>query len=244
MQTSTPTPTDTRTELLTEIARALHDPAVTVPELCELSERATAAEASAGLTATDARKRALDPALPQDDVAQALAEVSRASHDAARLSAAREAIDKLVGPRHEAMIEAERLERRAHAIAERDRMATRLAAEYPELQDKLVALLLDLMKVGDQIDSANRSRAESEEMLQRAEGMVRKFHASHDKDEGQEAPYNFDIFRLTQTVLPDFADPGKTAWPPNRTRGQMQLEGVRPLSYGVLKAIVKRMPTT
>lgn len=238
------TPTDTRTELLTEIARALHDPAVTVPELCELSERATAAEASAGLTATDARKRALDPALPQDDVAQALAEVSRASHDAARLSAAREAIDKLVGPRHEAMIEAERLERRAKAISERDRLAKRLATEYPDLQHRLVDLLSDLMKAAGLIDRANQDRAEGEEQLQRAEGLVRKFHARHDKDEGQDAPYNFDIFRLTQTVLPDFADPGKTAWPPNRTRDQMQRDGVRPLPYGVLKAIVNRMPTT
>ena len=61
MQTSTPTPTDTRTALLAEIARALHDPAVTVTALCELSERATAAEATAGLTATDARNRSLEP---------------------------------------------------------------------------------------------------------------------------------------------------------------------------------------
>lgn len=210
------------TELLAKIARALKDPAATVLEMVQLSERATIAEAASGLTAADARAMALDPALAPEHVADALAEANRAAHDAARLAAAREALEALIAPRQCAILEQERQQRRAQGLAERDRMAKRLKAECPDALAHLIAILMDLMRNNADVDAANRERVEGEEILQRAEGLARGFDTRWGRDDLSNggAPYNYGITRLTQIVLPDFEHPDKLAWPPNLTGDQ------------------------
>lgn len=221
MQTTT---TETQTALLAEIAAALQNPALSAKDLVALSERAAKAEATASLFASDARGLALNPSLHPDRVAAALEQANAQAFHAERLAMAREALDAQVGPRFDAEIETSRLARRTNAIAGRDRVAARAAEEYPIIQAQLTDLLAALMQSGDEVDAANRDRAEGEQKLQRAEGMARGFDASQDMDDlsGGGAPYNSEIFRLTQIVLPDFGHPDRLAWPPCLTIDQTE----------------------
>lgn len=210
------------TDLLAEIARALADPAATSSELGALSERAAAAEAATGLLAADARQSALDPALPPERVAEALAEANAAAFNVTRLASARDALDALAETRYKAEKISTKSAARDHVIAERDRVAARLSAEYPGLKSKLVDLLTDVMEVNELVDAANREGQKTgDPILQRPEGMARGFF---DKDDlsGGGAPYNAGITRLTQMVVPYFKYPEELAWPPGLNVAALQ----------------------
>lgn len=112
-----------RADLLAQIAKALNDPAATSATLFRLAELATEAEAAASLVATDARRRSLDPALPLDEVSNALQSANAADHDAARLSAARDFLDKMAQSRSKTEEPERRMPEYLQARAVRDSMA-------------------------------------------------------------------------------------------------------------------------
>lgn len=230
------THTETPADLLAEIARALADQATPARALGELADRAAMAEAASGLLAADARQSAIDPGLAPERVAEALEQANAAAFNVTRLASARETLAALFLTRHDAEAMAARKKARAHAVAERDRVAARLAHEYPALQAKLVDLLSDLMAVNELVDAANRDgRSDNQTIIQRPEGKARGFF---DKDELRDdlAGYNLEITRLAQMVVPVFAQPGRLAWPPSLSSPQLQQLRQSQPAYALVRA--------
>lgn len=221
---------ETRADLLARIAKALKDDRASSATLYDLAADAQRASALAGLDATNARQRALDPGLLPDEVDVALKEKSQAEFDAERIEAARIALEARAADKAERETAASQKAGYDAAVAERDRVAKRLKEEYPALQKALVDLLSDLALCNETVDLANKHRPEGSGVIQRAEGRARGFH---DRDEMQDggAPYNLEIARLSQMVLPEFDDPKILAWPARWPLWRLQEIGIYVPSY-------------
>lgn len=218
---------DDRGTLLAEIAAALGDETTTSRDLFELMKRAQTAAAAASLDAADARAKALNPALPPAEVAAARTQADAALFDAERLANAVESLNERESAVTKQEADAQALAAYESAIAERDRCAARLAAEYPALQKKLVDLFDDLVATNRLVDAANRKRPADFEMIQRAEGKARGFSDCDDLAMGYAAPYNFSMIRVLQTALPDWEQLDGLAWPRGRTVFNVKQSGIQ-----------------
>jgi hypothetical protein len=81
----------------------------------------------------------------------------------------------------------------------------------------------------------NRSLPDGFEKIQRPEGRARGFH---DKDDmaGGGAPYNYEIVRLVQCVLPSVTDPSVADWPRGLNLKMPNARGLRLPQYGDVQA--------
>lgn len=232
----TTTKPETRSDLLARIAKALKDKGATAASLYDLAAEAQRAVALAGIDATNARQRALDPGLPQEDVALALGEKTAAEFDAERIEAAMKALSAKADTLRDDEIEAARRANYDAVAADTKRVAERLQSEFPALQAGLVDLLDDLARNNLAVDEANRRLPSGYTRIQRAEGRARGFNDLDDMGGGG-APYNIDIMRLSQMVVPDFSDPGSTAWPVRRPIWFLNLKRVQLPSHELAHTI-------
>ena len=239
MQTVSATPATDRAELLADIGRAIQANDIEACTLFDLAEKARKAAAQASLFAATSRQRALNPALPQDEVKQAREDADAAAFDAERMTTA---IDALENRAMSIADEAEAIRRNdayENAIAERDRCAERIRAEYPSLQKQLIDLLADLAATNALVDRANHKRPEGAAVIQRPEGAARGFDDRDNLTLGSGAPYNGQIFRILQAVLPDFQDRALLAWPSNQSHHAVKQRGITLPSYRTVQECAK-----
>lgn len=231
---STPTlPTET---LGPRAAAALRDPTgYSASDLSNLSDELRAAEAAASLAAADARAAALDLALSPEATAEALASVTAADHQRAKLTTAREQIDELFMAKADAERAAQALASYDRAKAARNAATDRLRAEYATLAAQLADLLAEVMAANAIVDQANARLPPGCPPLDRVEGFVRGFPDRGDtaypiEDEG--------ITRITSMVLPSLADGFSCHWPPAWVaRRDYHRPGHRPLPYARVRAL-------
>lgn len=169
--------------------------------------------------------------MPQEEVRQAREDADAAAFDAERISLAIETLELRAGSIADEAEAIRRQDEYDHAIAERDRCAARVEAEYPALQKQLVDLLTDLAATNALVDRANYKRPDGAAVIQRPEGKARGFDDRDTLLMANGAPYNAQIFRLIQAVLPDLENPALLAWPPNQTHFLAKRRGVNLLSY-------------
>ena len=210
----TKTKHDATAALLAEIAEAMRDPGLASTRAADLAEAAQRAAAQASLAAADARAAALDPALSFEAVEAARLSADRAAHDARRLQAAMSSLTGKAAALAAAEDGAARLARYAAADAEAARVADRITSEWPDLSSRIVALLDAIMQANEQIDAANRDLPPGEPRLHRPEGRARGFSDRHDLTGDGHAGIEYEIARLTSTVLPDLDPKKPLVWPP------------------------------
>jgi hypothetical protein len=87
-----------------------------------------------------------------------------------------------------------------------------LLRRHPAIHASFLDLLADIARTNAEVDRMNRSLPDGFEKIQRPEGRARGFHNKDDMAGGG-APYNYEIVRLVQCVLPSITDPSAADWP-------------------------------
>ena len=200
--------------LLSEIAEAMRDPGLTSTRAADLAETAQRAAAQASLTAADARAAALDPSLAFEQVEAARLEADRADHDRKRIEAAMSSLAEKAAALASAEDAGARLARYRAADKEAARVAELIAAQWPDLTSRIVALLDAIMQTNALVDAANADLPPDMPKLHRPEGRARGFPDHHGLTGDGHAGIEYEILRLTSTVLPGLDPKKPLVWPP------------------------------
>jgi hypothetical protein len=138
-------------------------------EVAALIGQVEAATARASETATRARERALDPTLNGSELNSARQTMHDSGFAVERLQAASSRLRQRLDELRAAEANARKRERYDEVAQERDRLATKLAAVYPDFAEKLAELLPQLAANDHEVNIINRDRPAGAPMLLCAE---------------------------------------------------------------------------
>lgn len=182
-------------------------------EIVAAADRCRAMAAAISLAMADARTVHLNPVTPKDEARAAKAAHDRLSDDLDRLTAAIEALDAWREDPARAQREAAALSAYDRAEAECARVAARIDTEFPDVAFALADLQADIARAMLLAADANRNLPPGRKPIARPEGRARGHHDTDDLADGG-APYNSEIVRLVQVVVPDPGDARALLWPP------------------------------
>jgi hypothetical protein len=134
-------------------------------EVAALIGRVEGAIRSASETATLARARALDPTLNGSELNSARQTMHDSGFAVERLQAASSRLRQRLDELRAAEANARKRERYDEVAQERDRLATKLAAVYPDFAEKLAELLPQLAANDHEVNIINRDRPAGAPML-------------------------------------------------------------------------------
>jgi hypothetical protein len=140
------------------IAAAAFTNGVRSAEVAALIGQVEAATRNASEAATRARERALDPTLGGDELNRARQTMYDAGFQTERLTAASSRLRQRLDELKAAELNQRKRQEYDRVAAERDALATKLAAIYPDFAEKLGALLPQLAANDHEVNIINRDR--------------------------------------------------------------------------------------
>lgn len=99
---------------------------------------------------------------------------------------------------------------------ERDKVASRIKAEYPHIQKSLLSLINDIMQVSLDIEEVNISLPDGFQRLDKPEGKA--FGVPDGGAQGVHSDQHGEMNRISRMIVPDHNDPLTAAWPPEFNR--------------------------
>ena len=210
--------------LVKEAALAVADEQTTAANVSALLKRIDVALGFAGQHATAASEHALDPLLDPEQLDLARRVATEMALQSDRLHAVRRRLDAVASIAKNRDKQRELRVAYVAAQALRDKAASRVRAEYPELANKLAALAREIAEADQAVSRVNApGRLPSgAEALNRVEGHV---FGWNDASAGNH-PAEVRVCRIAAVVLPD---PNATAfdsfpiWPPRLGIGNQSI---------------------
>ena len=197
-----------RAAILSRIAAALRGE-VPLQDLDPLLQSAGVAVNEARNLASELRQWALNPGLPQEDVAIAREQADTAEFDAARMQSAFGQLEDKAAAYRDEVKRANHIRRYEAARERSEQCAVMIREDYPKVFDLLLPMIKEIVAAGVEVDEANTNLPPGAVPLNRPEGIARGFtdRGSHN------LPVFANISRIAQMVLPIFHDPRAVAWP-------------------------------
>jgi hypothetical protein len=197
-----------RAAILSRIASALRGE-IPTQDLEPLIRASGLAMIAARGFAAEARQWAMDPALPQDAVADALTAANAAEFDATRMEGAFAKLEENAAAARDREERVEHLRQYSETAERAKKCAEMIRRDFSEVSRLLLPMVKEIVKVALEVNAMNANLPPNARPINSPEGQARGF-----LDQGTaETRGNLEIIRISQMVIPVLDDPTGVSWP-------------------------------